>query len=62
MSVLIFIDGALEPLQIDEPFQATFMNIGGAIKNGFAFFQTKNMSGEEIGIAIPRILYVQDVD
>lgn len=61
MSCLVYIDGLLEPVEVDEPFQATFQSVGGALRNGISFFQSKNMAGELVSVSIPRILYVREI-
>lgn len=62
MSVVITMEGALEPLVSNDHFQATFTNLSSAMRNGNTFFLTTNMDGENIGVHIPKILHIREVE
>lgn len=58
MSVLVHITGALEPIELDEPFQATLTNMSASQRNDLRFFVGPNMEGEATAVQISNITHI----
>jgi hypothetical protein len=58
VSVLVHITGALEPVELDEPFQATLTNLSASQRNDLRFFVGPNMDGEPTAIQISNITHM----
>jgi hypothetical protein len=56
----VYLEGALEPLILDEPTNATALNMSAAVNNNIMFFQGKCEDGKVAMISIPKILYMKD--
>lgn len=59
---LIHMEGMLEPLVLNCDFQATFQNLSAALRNNSTFFMSQDGEGEMVGVHIPRIIYIKQVD
>ena len=58
MSVLVYVTGALEPIELDEPFQATLTNLTASTRNQLRFFVGPNLDGEHTAIQIEKITHI----
>lgn len=55
----IYLKGALEPIRVRESMQATQMNMSAALRNQMLFFQSTDLDGHEILVAIPQVQYMR---
>ena len=60
--VVVHMKGALEPLYLNEPLNATGLNMSAAMKNNMIFFQADGEDGNTVLISIPNILYMIEED
>jgi len=62
MSVLLYLDGALEPVTLAEPFNATFTNLAASLNTGAAFFLAKAPDGNPVALSIAKVTHFVEVD
>lgn len=58
----VHLQGALEPLILDEPMNATAMNMSAASNASVRFFQGKDEEDHMVVIAIPNVNFMREID
>ena len=58
----VYLRGALEPLRLAEPMDASALNMSAAARNGLIFFGGKMQTGEDVMIAINQVQYMREVE
>lgn len=58
MSVLIYCEGLLEPLELREPFQATMQNMSAAMEHKLNFFVGVNAQGQMDAVRIEKVIHI----
>ena len=61
MPVLIYMVGALEPKQINVPFEDVVLNIGQIKQGGNALAIGRDCDGARVAVNVDRILTVEEI-
>lgn len=62
MSTLIYIQGALEPIETPEPFVASMTVLNGAMSSGFKFYQTRTTQGKGVAVCLDKITHIESLE
>jgi hypothetical protein len=58
MTVLVYVQGQLDPIQLDEPFQATMTNMSASVTQGLKFFVGRNEQFGPCAIQVDKITHM----
>jgi hypothetical protein len=56
----IFMQGALEPIEIKTSMTATVMNMSAAMNQGVRFWGGRKVDGTAVLVAIDKVLYMEE--
>lgn len=62
MKTAVYLKGTLEPLFLNEPLNATMMNMNAGLNNNMKFFMAKDVDDHEVVISIPNVLFMRNED
>jgi hypothetical protein len=55
---VVHLKGALEPVHLREPYEATMVNMSAHAAHNMKFFTGSTMDGEPVAISIDQVLYL----
>lgn len=58
----VYLKGAIEPITLKEPMNATQLNMTAAARNNMLFFEGHDTDDHHVMIAIPMVLFLREED